>query len=181
MTRALIVVDCETTDLTTDAHIVEIAAINVTTGEELYFVPYISRHCLADASPEALQINRYYERGVFKDMLDQEATHDAYLKLQSMLTFNTFGGSNPRFDAQLVERAPRIGGVAPIGAVWHHRLADVSAYACGALGLDPAEPPGLADLCNTLGVTNPDEHSALGDAKATVECFRRLRDIARRE
>lgn len=174
MTKQLIVVDCETTGLGADARILEIAAINATTGEELYFVPHLSRQEIAYADPEALAINRYYERRVWEHMLDEESTHNEYLKLQEMLTENTFGGSNPRFDAQLVERQPRIGGVAPIGAVWHHRLADVSAYACGALGLDPAEPPGLADICKQLNIPAPD-HSAYGDATATVECFRKLR------
>jgi DNA polymerase-3 subunit epsilon len=39
MSRQLIVVDTETTSLKPDAGIVEVAAVNVDTGDELRFVP----------------------------------------------------------------------------------------------------------------------------------------------
>lgn len=171
MTRQLIVVDCEATGLSADAHILEIAAINVTTNEELYFVPFTPSLVWTEASPEALAINRFFERRVWEHMLGTGDTNEQWIKLADMLQGNTFGGSNPRFDAELVQRR-LVNYSLPTG--WHHRLADVSAYACGALGLDPAEPPGLADICKQLNIPAPD-HSAYGDAVATVECFRKLR------
>ena len=59
-------------------------------------------------------------------------------------------------------------------ALWHHRLADLAAYAAGALGIPPNELVGLGDICTRLDVDPGVAHSALDDAKATAECFRRL-------
>lgn len=180
--RDLIVVDVETTGLDPDYHLpIEVAAINMRTGEELYFVPLISPKALGQASGEALQINRYYERGVYKAMVPSGTeTANYYDRLWQMLEGNTFGGSNPRFDARILCR----GAAIPIGdpdmnnrpreEVWHHRLADVASYAAGTLALHPAKAPGLADLCQRLGISVDEPHSALGDARATAECFNRL-------
>ena len=167
MSRQLVVVDIETTGLQHNAAILEIAAVNVDTGEEFYFVPYVDGEKFKWAEAKALQINRYFERGVFKDMRSQEETRKYYYpRLRSMLEGNTFGGSNPTFDSARLTM---------IGNVWHHRLADLAAYAAGVLGIDPTESPGAAKVCEMLGVVNECEHSALEDARATAECFRRLR------
>lgn len=168
MIRDLIVVDTETTGLHADAAILEVAAINVSTGEEMHVVPHVTREQLAQAQPAAMQINRYYERGIWRQALNPEATEDAYWKLSDMLSGNTFGGCNPAFDAQL------LGRVLPEGPDWHHRLADLAAYAGPALLLAPNELVGLADICERLGVQNENEHTALGDARATTECFRKV-------
>ncbi len=180
MSRQLIVVDTETTGLNPNtAAIIEIAAVNVATGEEVRFVPYVSPDQLAEASPEALHINRYYERALFREMLFSEHTTRAFTDLAVMLEGNTFGGSNPAFDAALVRRYPQPGFIEgdhihPMGEVWHHRLADLAAYAGPALLLAPNELVGLAQICERLGVQIDGEHTALGDARATAECFRKL-------
>lgn len=169
MTRQLVVVDCETSSLANPVAL-EVAAVNVDTGDELVFVPHVSSQTLAMADPVALQINRYFERGVFNHMcVSPEATKVAFAELGKMLLGNTFAGSNPAFDAAVIHKYTE--------AVWHHRLADLSAYAAGRLGIDPGELPGLNAVCDLLGVVNTDPHSALGDARATAECFRRLRAI----
>lgn len=167
MTRQLVVVDIETSALGANAVPLEIAAVNVDTGEEFYMVPFITTAQLAAAEPKALQINRYFERGVFEDMLTAEETKGGYLWLTEMLRGNTFAGSNPTFDSQIIAKSSEV--------VWHHRLADLAAYTAGQTGIDPADLPGLAKACELLGVINAREHSALGDAVATAECFRRLR------
>lgn len=189
MTRQLIVVDTETTGLHDDAAIIEVAAINVNTGETLHFVPHLPPGQLAKAQPEALQINRYYERGLFRETLSAADTLDAFDNLRNMLNGNTFAGSNPTFDAKLIEKQQYrtihtdeetanldYTSPAPIGQVWHHRLADLSAYAAGVLGLDPTEAPGLDRVAELLGVSIPDgdRHTALGDAKTTARCFQLL-------
>jgi DNA polymerase-3 subunit epsilon len=168
MSRELIVVDIETTGLHANAHILEVGAINVNTGKELYFVPRVPDDAIKWAEPQALQINRYFERGVWKHTLDQENTLVQYRELEKMLSGNTFAGSNPTFDSQRL----------PIKPVWHHRLADLAAYAAGVFGLSPTELPGAHKVCELLGVTNESEHSALGDARAAAECFRRLQKMA---
>lgn len=164
--RQLIVVDLETTGLNTaTCHPLEVAAVNTATGKEIRFVPFISRSALGNADFQALQVNRYFERGSWEDMLvDEGANRVAYEELEEMLTGNTLGGSNPRFDAAVLARF--------MGEVWHHRLADLAAYAAPAMGLGPEELPGLAKVCEHFGITNHDEHSAYWDALSTVACFK---------
>lgn len=170
MSRNLIVVDLETTGLGPQCAPIEVAAINVDTGEVLEFVPYVDLSKV-HVEPQAFAINRYFERGVYRDMLSPADTLDQWLALAKILHGNTFGGSNPNFDARLVALA--------LGAnpVWHHRLADLAAYAAPALGRDPSELPGLADVLAALKVENRCPHSALGDAEATAKAFVKLRDF----
>lgn len=167
MTRQTVVVDIETSGLAANATILEVAAVNLDTGAELHFVPFTPMSVLAGAEPEALAINRYFERRLFSEQLDAEATKNAYQWLKEMLDGNVFAGSNPTFDAGHLAK--------PLGATpWNHRMLDLSAYAAGVLGLS-FELPGLNKVCELLGVVNEDPHSALGDARATAECFRKLR------
>lgn len=171
MSRQLVVVDVETTGLSATAWPLEVAAINVTTGEEFQFVPFVTDSALGNADRKALQINRYYERGVWADMLpDVAANKEKYDHLRNMLAGNTFAGSNPTFDANIIGRFT--------SEVWHHRLADLSAYAAGRLGIDPTELPGLAAVCERLGITNYGEHSAFFDAQATADCFKALAKVS---
>lgn len=166
--RQLIVVDLETTGLDPQRHtVLEVAAVNVDTGESLYFAPYVTREQLMDADPDALRINRYFERGVYQDALKcHNSNLPRYRELWNMLRGNTLGGANPRFDAAMLVRA------ANMTEVWHYRLADVSAYVAGATGLHGAAIEGLQGCCERLGVVNDQPHSALGDAEATAKCFR---------
>ncbi|MDP7732128.1 MULTISPECIES: exonuclease domain-containing protein [Mycobacterium] len=185
VTRQLVVCDVETTGLTPGLHLpIEVAAVNVTTGEELHFVPKVPKGTFDNAADEALQINRYFERGLFKQRPEMwEATDGDYCNLWMMLSGNTFAGSNPAFDATMVtagfsavrDRGER--GLTRMPFVrepWHHRLADLAAYAGPALLLAPNELVGLAQICERLGVKNEDEHTALGDARAAAKCFRIL-------
>jgi DNA polymerase-3 subunit epsilon len=170
--RQLIVVDVETTSLdTASCAILEVAAINPATGETLRFVPKVESGQLADAEPEALAVNRYYERQLFRETLSLDETRTSYHRLAHLLRGNILGGSNPRFDAAVLERK--------IGNIWHHRLADLSAYAAGVLGLPLTELPGLEKVCAALDIVNSEPHSALGDADATARCFMALDDIAK--
>ncbi|DAZ90296.1 3'-5' exonuclease [Mycobacteroides abscessus] len=171
----LIVVDLETTGLDSVIHRpLEVAAINVTTGEELYFVPFIDSRDMVNADPESLRINRYYERGVFRNMLKSTADNMLhYNHLFTMLRGKRFGGANPRFDAQMLTTA------ANMPESWHYRLADVCSYTSGALGLDGSDIRGLHDICASLSVEQSEAHSALDDARVTAECFRRAMERRR--
>lgn len=184
--RQVVVVDLETTGLGPDAVILEVAAFNMETCEEFYFVPHVTHEQLGAADPDALGINRYYERGVYKNRLDEEATRGRYEYLRGMLTGNTFAGSNPTFDTRLLAAAKwhrtadyvAFGmdrSVRAFGEPWHHRLLDLSAYAAGVLALPLEELPGLHKVCELLSITNQEEHSAMGDVRATAKCFEKLR------
>ncbi|QAU04979.1 putative exonuclease [Mycobacterium phage Henu3] len=126
-------------------------------------------------------------------MLSPADTADAFDELATMLKGNTFGGSNPTFDSHLVASArvtppsyAVLGAEHVVGRVWHHRLADLAAYAAGVLGLNPTELPGLDAVIEKVDfmvpifmvpigeVDNYERHTALGDARITASCFRRL-------
>lgn len=186
MARQLVVVDVETTGLVRGRHFpLEVAALNVTTGEELYFIPALPDHALECASGDALAINRYFERRLYEHKCNWRDTESRWDELWEMLSGNTLGGSNPTFDADMIIAgyAAALRGGFPAGTVpepsqvWHHRLADVSAYAAAALQLAPTELVGLADVCKELCVDNAAPHTAMGDARATAECFRILQNI----
>lgn len=169
--RKLIVVDLETTGLRDTDIPIEIAAIPPS-GAPHYFVPYLAMADLDRVDPDALRINRYFERGVYKNQRDPAQTRKRYVELHEMLTGNTLGGSNPRFDAGMLSR--RFVNYCLSPEPWHHRLADLSAYAAGVLSIPATELPGLDTVCELLGVVNREPHSAMGDAQATADCFRLL-------
>lgn len=164
MTRRRIVVDCESSGLDPAVHEpVEVAWHDLTTGDHGRFVP---QHDLIGADEDALAINGYFRRG-----LDQEPQDDGAEvgRLHTALRGQTLAGSNPRFDAAMLTVAFVRYGLDE--EPWHHRLDDLAARAAQELGLD--DLPGLATVCDLLGVRAPD-HSAAGDVRATVECFRKL-------
>jgi DNA polymerase III epsilon subunit-like protein len=178
VTRQLIVVDVETTGLDVETHhVLEVAAVNVETGEELYFVPALPEGALDNADGKALKINGYFQRDVYAHRLDVDASEKYWTQLWDWLDGNTLAGSNPSFDAAMLNRAQAWNGgprSARRPSPWHHRLADLSAYAAGALNIDPTAMPGLEVVCRSLHVENSAPHSALGDARATAECFKKL-------
>ncbi|QRY43136.1 3'-5' exonuclease [Mycolicibacterium boenickei] len=192
--RELIVVDVETTGLDVDKHwVLEVAAINVLTGEELCFVPSLPVGALDQADGKAMKINGYFARDVYALRLGTEASWRYWLKLWDWLDGNTLAGSNPTFDAAMLNRSMQLCHASlPTGygkpdvpefkpSPWHHRLADLSAYAAGALGIRATALPGLDVVCRSLKVENTSPHSALGDARATADCFRKLANTAAAE
>lgn len=170
--RRIIVVDTETSGLDYAATVLEVAAIDLETGDELYFVPHISQFSVIE--PQAFQVNKYFERGTWKQMLDEEATIAHYQALENMLDGNVLAAANPAFDA----RQLTTGNPPAIRATWHHRLGDVSNYAAGKLDIPLSDLPGLSTVCEKLEVDQPD-HTALGDARAAAECIRRLQKMRR--
>jgi DNA polymerase-3 subunit epsilon len=175
MSRQLIVVDFETTGLGPDAAIVEAAAVNVDTGEELYFVPFLDDKAVSVDALFALKLNGYIERELWNAQLTPNDTRESFMGLSRMLKGNTFAGSNPAFDSRLFARDY------PGLKSWHHRLGDLAAYAAGKWDIDPTNLPGVDKVIELLGIEiSPEErHSALGDARITGEAFRRLREIRR--
>lgn len=179
----LIVVDVETSGLDVAAHdVLEVAAIDLATGDELYFVPNpINVEWLPAADPDALRINRYFERRVYADQLDVTTTRDRWRALAKMLDGNILAGVNPDFDARFIEAAFSTHSAlapTPFTGRRNHRMRDLATYAAGVLGTDPAEPASSSDIFTSLGIVNDEPHSARGDARATAEAFRRLQATA---
>lgn len=173
--RQIIVVDVETTGLDPATHrAIEVAWLNLSTGESGAFIPpHSPGEVLAEASVEALRVNRYIDR--IPGQQQDHGGQGAY-QLAEQLHGNTLAGATPSFDAAFLTRMyewydDRELSNAP---QWHHRLLDLSAYAAGVLGIPPTELPGLSDVCERLGVANWAPHTAGGDVHATAECFRQL-------
>lgn len=175
--RDLIVVDVEATGLDRDVHVpLEIAAVNFRTGETLEFVPHIAPEHLGQAEGQAMAVNRYYERGTYKMVLTPGETLIKYELLWDMLRGNVLGGANTRYDADMIRRGYAVASNChrPADEVWHYRLGDVQNYAAGALGYPVWHVPSLHEVVKRLGIEHHNPHSALGDAEAAVECYRRL-------
>jgi DNA polymerase-3 subunit epsilon len=172
VTRDLIIVDIETTGLDPEnCMVLEIAAINATTEDYIRIVPKPDRDFNRDDAP-ALAINRYFERRVWIEQHAYSTELSLLRQLVGWLNGNTLGGSNPKFDlACLTAHCMKRDAHPPKP---HHRLADLAAYAAGVDRLPPTELMGLDAICKRLGVVNEAPHSAMGDAQATLECFRKL-------
>jgi DNA polymerase-3 subunit epsilon len=173
----LIVVDVETSGLSPIKHdVLEVAAIDLTTGEELHFVPSpIFPEWLKAADPGAMKVNRYFERGVYADQVDLETTRKRWGTLGTMLDGNILAGVNPAFDARFVDAAMKYHEVE---CRRRYQLRDLATYAAGVLGHDPAEPTSSSEIFTALEVANEEAHSALGDARATAQAFNILRSIS---
>jgi DNA polymerase-3 subunit epsilon len=170
-----IVVDTETNGLDFARHeVVEVAWFNMDTGESDSFIPpHNVNFVLGNADPYALKINGYLDRIAFAP---QDISWTKYRQFVAQMNGNTLAGSNPTFDARMLEK---LGERAEIQGCpkpkWHHRLFDLSSYAKGLLKTD--DLPGLATVCKMLGVENMQEHSAWADVQATVECFKILKEL----
>ncbi|AKJ72274.1 3'-5' exonuclease [Gordonia malaquae] len=173
-----VALDLETTGLDPRVdHPLEIAAVEVFPdqpergyGKVHTFVPWHARSIVNEASPEALSVNRYFERRLYAQKLDVARTDDALRELVAMLDGATLVGANPAFDAAMLwawlDR--NIDLAAP---PWHFRLYDVEAATAAALGLPRV--PGLSKCAKELGInTDPyPAHTALGDAFLTADVF----------
>ena len=170
--RDLIVVDCESTGLRRGFDIaVEVAWMNVDTGESGEFVPYHSvAWVLEFADPVALEINGYRDRLMSAKQDDGTET----VRLHEVLKDNALAGSNPRADADWL--VPVFAEHGLDGEPQHYRFPDVASFGSGVLGINPRELQGLFGISSRLGV-KPGDHTAMADVVATAECFRRLEKI----
>lgn len=165
--RRLVFVDTEYTNLDTAlADVVDVAYA----GETGAIVTDIPPHTLANADPQALKVNRYYER----DLGDRARWNPAILDdLTRSTAGQTIVGANPRVDAAVL--AARI-GYEP----WHYRLGDIESAAWLLLGFE--QIPGLRQIRDRLvelGYQIPEpDHTAAGDVHVTRACFQVMKAIA---
>jgi hypothetical protein len=148
--------DTETTGLNPGLH--EIVEVSWALGDaepKTLVLP----HDLMHAEAKALEINRYYERGL--DDVSTWATPSQEDQLRAALQGAHIAGSNPAFDVAFLKAAGFDG--------WHHRLMDVPLWVAGKL--DWPESLGLAKTAvyfqnRGYKIPNPD-HSAGGDVLTT--------------
>jgi DNA polymerase III epsilon subunit-like protein len=197
---AIAFVDTETTGLDPQRHEVwEVAIIlrrdDVDT-EHLWQIRPPEGHLRHIAQPDALKINRYYERiavphgAEAADLLHPEGPHPltvigAATGIAEVLTGAVLVGSNPGFDAAFLRRFLGLGE-----PPWHYRPVDIATLAAGRkLGMVemirqvggkglPSDkvtfPFSSRDLSRWVGVEPPGDdvaHTALGDARWARDVF----------
>ncbi|MFJ8049275.1 exonuclease domain-containing protein [Streptomyces luteogriseus] len=128
--RILAFVDCETTGLDPFLHDAwEIAVILRVDGRDEEHVFRIKPD-LANASPDALTINRYHER-TSDPAWTWNDPHTAAAHLHNVLDRAVLIGSNPAFDAEMIRHlfARYFDDATP----WHYRTVDIVTLAVGSL------------------------------------------------
>lgn len=177
MSRRFVALDLETTTLDRRFAVpLEVAAVEFAPAagkadiaEVERFVPYHTDAVLHGADPDALAVNRYYERRLFADMLDPAATAKAADRLVDLLTDAVLVCANPSYDSiilwsWLATIRPDLGR-----EPWHFRHYDVSLATAVEFGLDRI--PGLRESAEMWQVSTPapDWHTAAYDALTTAE------------
>ncbi|MWA08830.1 3'-5' exonuclease [Streptomyces sp. BA2] len=142
--RPLAFIDTETTGLDADHHDAwEIAVIHRRPGHPDAEYLWQIRVSLAEADPEALDLNGYHKRfavpeGEMAVRLATGSTPDArpvsgrdlMLDLMGILDGSVLVGSNPAFDERFLTKLFRQAGTTP---AWHYRTRDVATMAVGHL------------------------------------------------
>ena len=142
--RPLAFIDTETTGLDADHHDAwEIAVIHRRPGHPDAEYLWQIRVSLAEADPEALDINGYRKRfavpeGELAVRLATDATpadrpvsgRDLMLDLMAILDGSILVGSNPAFDERFLTKLFRQAGATP---AWHYRTRDIATMAVGHL------------------------------------------------
>lgn len=173
-----VAVDLETTSLDTrKAYPLELAAVEVVVddpgvyvGRVHAFVPHTDRSVINAADDDALAVNRWFERRLYRRMSSPTSTVEAIDVLCDMLDGATLVGANPAYDAAVLWRwlSTRTDLDSP---PWHFRLYDVEVATAAALGLDAV--PSLAKCADLFSLdTDPSvAHTAAGDAFLTADVF----------
>lgn len=166
-------IDCETTGLDPRTHVPwEIALIywepEGLSGkwcEEVFFIELTDDERRI-ASPSALQIGRYYERGIRSS---SRATRSTLAMALAMRTANKhLVANNPAFDARFVGDFMTKNGWPP---TWNYHLIDVTAMAAAVLKVEP--PYKSRDLAEELGLEarGGDDHTAMADARWAKDMY----------
>ncbi len=186
--RHLIILDLETNGRDVRRHDAwEVAWWNVTTGDRGLFLPYLTDGpgtFLANAELEALRVCRFIDRWTddYRHTVDYgvKATEQALYDFTMQAWPNDGERSvmvcaQPKFDLPFMSKLLRRTDLDD--EPWFHRAIDLASYACSALGIDPADPPGASTVARLVGVEGGD-HSAEADVTSTGRAFLILRALA---
>lgn len=167
-------VDLETTGLNSLKHeIIEIGCIITTPELELVeeFELKVKAERLEDADPVSLKINQY----------DAHAWQDAISLEEAIKIFTektkdcVMVGQNVPFDAGFLEGAFYKTGIP--NTMDHHTIDTVSIAWTKLSKEENLKNFSLHELCSYLGIKNDRPHTALSDAKATFELYKKLMSL----
>lgn len=180
-----VILDTETTSLDVDRAVpVEIAAMiyrprapGVAHTVITNFVPFHAQDDLARAEPEALTVNRYFERRLWERVETGSETARLRKWLHAEMVDATLVCANPHYDAQILARwFDRDPDLTP--EPWHYRLFDIQAATAGRFGLP--KPPSLIECARLFGVPVDEKaaHTALGDVHVAFKILQNLIGLA---
>jgi DNA polymerase-3 subunit epsilon len=172
MMRSLVFVDCETTGLDPARHeLVEVAAIRVspqTLAVQIEIAMRVRPDRIDDADPESLRIVGFSEEA-WSDALPLD---EAMAQLEPVLDNAMLAGHNVAFDRSFLDAAWTRVGHRPDNLDYH--LLDTATMAWPLLSSGALSSVSLTSVCKHLGIERGREHSALPDARASLEVARRL-------
>jgi len=167
-------IDIETTGLDVLKHeIIEIGCVLATPELKIIeeFELKIKPERIEDAEPVSLKISHY------DALLWEKAS--TLKKAMTILSKKTkdfiMVGQNVAFDSSFLEHAFAKTNV--INSMHYHRL-DTISIAWAKLHLDPTlERFSLREMCERFGIKNEHAHTALSDARATFELYKKLMSL----
>ncbi len=177
--RNLAFIDIESTGLDLERHeIIQIGCVLVRPvprqgrGPELEVIEEfefkIKPEHIETADPEALLINGYKE----EDWVFAIGIKKALEELAEKVKDAVMVGHNVSFDHAFLEKAFKKNG---IPNTMHYRKLDTISIAYAKLYDDgDIEKFSLRALCEKLGIENKNAHTALSDARATFELYKKL-------
>lgn len=167
-------IDTETTGLNLMKHeLIQIGC--VLTSPELKVIEEfeikVKPERIEDADPVSLKISQY-DASEWRDAL---ALPDAMKIFAEKVKDAIMVGHNMAFDAGFLECAFNKIGMS--NTLHYHRLDTVS-LAWGKLHREPdLEHFSLRELCRRFGIVNERAHTALSDARATYELYKKLMEL----
>lgn len=164
-------IDIETTGLNLLKHeIIEIGCVVTTPDFKLIeeFEIKIKPERIEDADPVALKVNQYENRNWEDAILPKEAIKFLAEKVKDCIMV----GHNVAFDAGFLEYAFN---KLQIGNTMHYHKLDTVSIAWAKFHNDPNfEHFSLHEMCSRFGIKNEHAHTALSDARATFELYKKL-------
>ena len=172
--RNLAFIDIETTGLDVLLHeIIEIGCVLTTPDLEVIeeFEIKIKPERIEDADPTSLKINRYDPADWEKAVTLAQAMKILSKKVKDFIMV----GQNVAFDSGFLEHAFAKTGV--LNPMHYHKL-DTISIAWAKLHREPdLEHFSLREMCVRFGIKNEKAHTALSDARATFELYKKLMEL----
>jgi DNA polymerase III epsilon subunit family exonuclease len=167
-------IDIEATGLDVNKHeIIEIGCVLTTPNLEVIeeFELKVKPERIEDADPVSLKVNGYEEsRWIFAQTLP-----DAMKVLAPKIEGAIMVGHNMPFDLSFLDAAfSKIGLKNPLH---YHRLDTISIAWAKLHREADLEHFSLRELCVRFGIKNENAHTALSDARATYELYKKLMEL----